>query len=50
MPANQHVVYERAIVRKEVEKFQLLGASDAEQVNSQRLYNLVKVLRVFYQS
>ncbi len=39
---------ERASVHKEVEKFQRFGASDARRVNSQRLHNLAKVLRVFY--
>ncbi len=32
-----------------LKNFNFFGASDAERVNSQRLYTLVKVLRMFYQ-
>ncbi len=46
MLVNQYGACERARGRKEVEKFQLFGAIDARQVNSQRLYTLAKVLRV----
>ncbi len=49
MLVNLHRAYECASIRKEVENFQLFGAGDARRVNSQYLYTLTKVLRVFYQ-
>ncbi len=36
-------------VRK-LRNFNFFGASDAERVNLQRLYTLMKVLRVYYQN
>ncbi len=39
---------ERTSICKEVEKFQLFGASDARRVNLQCLYILAKVLQVLY--
>ncbi len=46
---NQYEAYERAIICKEVKKFQLFNASDAGRVNLQCLYTITKVLQVFYQ-
>ncbi len=34
---------------RKLKNFNFFGASDAKRVNSQRLYALAKVLRVFYQ-
>ncbi len=45
MPVNQHASV-LAYARK-LKNFNFLGASDVGRVNSQRLYSLVKMLRMF---
>ncbi len=37
------------VYARKLKNFNFFGASDARRVNSQRLYTLAKVLRVFYQ-
>ncbi len=49
MPVNQHGACRMLTYARKLKNFNFFGACDAGRVNSQHLYTLAKVLRVFHQ-